>query len=756
MKRDHQIKKIFSLIKCKVTILKKSHHLYTVRIMKWIISRHRVPVILQMNDTECGAACLSMILSFYGRSTKVSECRDLCDIGRNGVTARTIVKAAQKLGCRVKAYSLKPDNFKYLQLPAIIHWRFNHFVVIERWSKKYIDIIDPAIGKLRLTSDEFNESFTGVALEIIPSKEFKYHKTSNKLSWYKYFRKMLNIPDVFNSFRQILISSSLLQIFGLALPIFTKILVDQVLPFHITNVMAILGIGLVILVLSQTIISYLRAGLLVYLQGRIESHLMVDFFKHLLSLPFRFFQRRRSGDILERLGSNNVIREVLTNQTISSILDGSFVIVYLVILLILSPLFGSTVLIIGLFQVAVLVTSKRRIHFLSQRVLSAQAKSQSHLIDALKAIATLKASGSEEQSLQHWSNLFYKKLNISLRQKHFLAVIETIMNTLRTFSPLFLLWIGALLVLKGTISLGTMLALNALATSFLTPLASLVSNGQRFQLVGAHIERIDDVLAAKPEQQPNITLKIQEPSGHIVVKNLSFRYDKDSPLALDNISLNIAPSQRIILLGQTGAGKSTLMMLLLGLYNPTNGEILYDGIPLRQLKHRSLRKYFGVVMQNSTLLNTSIRQNIAFNNHSITLKQMKKLAKIACVHDEIMKMPMKYETIVGEGGGSLSGGQCQRLSIVRALACNPAVLFLDEATSDLDECTASKVDQNLRNLSCSQIVVSHRPSIIQNADLILFLDEGAVIEQWTHKEFLEKHKEHNSLIQKYLPKKSDN
>jgi ATP-binding cassette, subfamily B, bacterial len=707
--------------------------------------RHRVPVKLQLSAVECGAASLAMILSYYGRQTQVAECRDLTGIGRDGVTAETLARTARNYGLRVKAYSIEElADFQYVQLPAIAHWNFEHFVVVEHWSPKQIEIIDPGSGRLRLTSQEFAAGFTGVVLTFEPSVQFQRCRPKAQISSpNSLIRYVLHTPGLL---LQILGTSLLLQLFGLALPILTQVLIDRVLPLQITSVMPILGIGMVILVLAQMVTTYLRAALLIYLQGRVDARMMLGFFDHLLALPFHFFEQRTTGDLLMRLGSNAIIRETLTSQTLSIILDGAFVLGYLVLMLAQEPVFGITVLILGILQIGLLLSTTRQVHELTQRELSAQAESQSYLVEALTGIMTLKASGSEERAFDYWSNLFFQQLNVSLQRNHLAAVVDTAMLSLRTFSPLILLWIGMRFVLDGTMSLGTMLALNAIATSFLLPLTSLVSNGQRLQFVGAHLQRLTDVLTAEPEQKLQTVQIAPKLTGKIQFNQVSFRYDANAPLVLENISLTIEPGQKIALVGRSGSGKSTLAKLLLGLYLPTAGEILYDEIPLQVLNWRTLRSQFGVVLQESFLFSGSIRQNISLNHPSLSLKKIIAAAKLAAIHNDIIQMPMGYETRIAEGGSGLSGGQRQRLSLARALAHQPAILLLDEATSHLDVLTESLIEQNLHHLSCTRIAIAHRLSAIRNADTILVLDQGAIVEQGSHEQLLHLDGHYASLI----------
>jgi ATP-binding cassette, subfamily B, bacterial len=708
-------------------------------------SRHRVPMRLQLSAVECGAACLAMILSYFGRETTVAECRDRMSIGRDGTNAETIAKCARTYGLRVKAYSLANlADFKYVQLPAIAHWEFNHFIVIERWSPQRVEIVDPAYGRRQLTSAEFAHGFTGIVLTFEPGPQFERRDRKDTRSWCNYLTQyVLDRPGLLT---QILGSSLLLQVFGLAVPIFTKILVDRVLPLQIASTMPILAVGMAMPILAQAVTSYLRSVLLIYLQARMDTRMMLDFCDRLLALPFHFFEQRTTGDLLMRLASNATIRETLTSQTLSIVLDGAFVLGYLALLLVQAPIFGLIVLIAAILQLGLLFATTGRIHDLMQRDLLAQSESHSYLVEALTGILTLKASGSEDRAFDHWSNLFFNQLHVSLQRNHLAAGIDTAMLVLRTGSPLVLLWVGAWLVLNGTMSLGTMLALNAIAMAFLVPLASLVSNGQRLQLVGAHLERLVDVLAAEPEQKLHGVQTAPPLTGRIQLNQVSFRYDENAPFVLRNISVEIEPGQKIALVGRSGSGKSTLAKLLLGLYLPTVGEILYDGIPLKSLNWRTLRSQFGVVLQEPFLFSGSIRQNITINNPGLSLEQVMRAAKLAAIHEDIVQLPMKYETRIAEGGSGLSGGQRQRLAIARALVHQPAILLMDEATSHLDVVTESLVEQNLSQLGCTRIAIAHRLSTIRNADMIFVVDRGTIVERGSHEELLSQRGYYASLV----------
>ena len=692
----------------------------------------RVPVILQMTPNECGAACLAMVLTYYGRETTVNESRKQLHSGRDGVTARAIAQAARALGLRVKAFSMEPAGLAQVQAPAILHWGFDHFMVLERWSPRAVEVVDPAIGRRRLSAEELNAGFTGVVLTLEPGADFQRQRAQDKLSWRSYLGQLLRTPGSAGLLAQVLVATALLQLLGLAFPLFTKVLIDTILPQQAFSLLTVLGIGMVLLVLSLVVLSYLRSALALYLETRLDIHVMLGFFEHMLRLPFRFFHERTSGDLLMRLGSIAMIREVLTGDSVSALLDGAMALFYLVVLFAWWPWYGVLALVVGGLQVALLLGSTRRLYHLTERDLTAQAESQSYLVEALTGIATLKASAAEERALDHWSNLFFKQLNLSLQRSHLTTLVETGREGLGALAPVILLWVGALWVLNGDMTLGTMLALNTLAIAFLGPLSSLVSTVQEVQLIGANLARIADVLETAPEQDPQTVQAAPELSGRIEVRNASFRYHANAPWALDDVSLTVEPRQKIAVVGRTGSGKSTLSLLLLGLYPLNEGEILYDGQPLQGLDYRSLRSQFGVVLQEPSLFSGSIRRNIAANDPDLPLEQIVAAAQLAAIHDEIIQMPMGYETVIAEGGIDLAGGQRQRLALARALAHRPAILLLDEATSHLDVMTEAAVDRNLSDLACTRVVIAHRLSTVRNADLILVLDQGVVVERGDH------------------------
>ena len=711
--------------------------------------RRRVPEVRQMSEVECGLACLTMILNYYGHAISLPELRERSGVGRDGVSALEIVRTGRDEGMRVRAVSLQRNDLRFVRLPAIVHWEFGHFLVVERWSAQRVDVVDPAHGRYRLTGDEFDAGFTGVVIIPEPGAAFERRPAIPPRRTFRAY-VLQYVRQSPGTFLQIIGVSLLLLLLGLALPLLTKVVVDQVLPFGLRNVMPVLAIGIIVFFFAQAVATLLREWLLVYLRARVDISMMLGFVEHLLSLPYKFFQQRSTGDLLARVTSNATLRDLLSNQILSSLMDSGLVVFYLLVLIWLSLPFGLLTLGVGLLEAMVLLLSYRSISRLASRELTAFGKSQGYLGEAVVGIATVKAAGAEERAFDRWSNLFFDHLNASLRYNYASGTVTGILTSLPLFGQLALLWVGATQVLNGSISVGTMVALLALAAEFFAPLTSLVNSGQQFQLVSANLDRIRDVVEAEPEQAQLVARPAPQLSGQIRVHEVGFRYSQTGPRVLDGINLTVQAGRRIAIVGASGSGKSTLAKLLLGLYPPIEGDISYDGASLRDVNWQDLRRQFGVVLQESALFSGSVLSNITLSDPLMERERVVEAAKLAAIHDDIMAMPMGYDTFVSEAGSALSGGQRQRLAIARAIAHNPAIVLLDEATSHLDVETERKVADNLSTLACTQIIIAHRLSTIRDADTILVLDHGTIVERGDHRDLLRRDGHYARLVHQQL------
>jgi ABC-type bacteriocin/lantibiotic exporter with double-glycine peptidase domain len=692
----------------------------------------RIPLVRQLSEVECGAACLAMVLGYHGRAVRLEEVRQAMGASRDGVSALDILRTARTYGLRGRGVSLDTDSLKYLPEGAILHWQFSHFVVFERLEKDFVHLVDPGQGRRRVPMERFLRSFTGVALLLEPGAGFETGKAAPRQA-YRYALQVLRQSDTLT---RVLVVSLVLQVFALAVPALTGLIIDRVVPRGDKHLLLVVGLGLLSLAGFQFFTSLIRGHLLLELRTRMDSNMTLGFLEHMVGLSYAFFQVRPAGDLMARLNSNSTVREILSSTALSGLLDGALVILYLVLMFVLNPRMALVVLALAVVQVLVLVVSARKQHQLMSENLEVEARSQSYQVELLTGIQTLKAFGVEHQSVQRFSELFVNVLNVSLRRGRLTAWVDSVNGMLRLVAPLVLLGFGALQVLAGRITLGGMMGMTALAGALLVPLSNLVTTGTQLQLLKSYLERIDDVFETPLERDAEHVGRLARLEGGIELERVSFRYSPQAPLVVQDVSVRIEPGQFVAIVGRSGAGKSTLANLLLGLYLPTTGRVLFDGNDLTELDLHSVRTQLGVVPQEPAFFGSTIRGNIALGDPASALEPVVEAARRARIHEDIMAMPMGYDTPLVDRGASLSGGQRQRLALARALLRDPAVLLLDEATSHLDAITERSVQESLAAQRCTRIVIAHRLSTVVDADLILVMDEGRLVESGRHEELL--------------------
>lgn len=695
--------------------------------------KKRVPVLRQNAATDCGATALAIVLEYYGRSVSIAELQGaIGGAGHGGVTAQSLLRVARSYGLRGRGVRAELEDVVELPTSTILFWEFCHYVVLERVSNEAIEIVDPAIGRRSISVGAFRRSFTGVALLLEPDDNFHTHSVSSN----KVIGLLSQLMERRDLFFRVAAVSLLGQVLLLIVPITMSILADRVVPRRDYSLLALSAVGYIAFQGFGIFASFVRAHLMIHLQTQIESRFTLRFLGHLVDLPYSFFAQRTCGDLMVRLGATSTIRSIVTSSLLSALLDSFMAFMYLPLMFWFSGVLTCIVLLLAGTRISLMVIARWYQRKQLAESIDNQARSQTFQVEMLSGMETLKSMGLERDAAERWSHVFVDGLNIEIRRGRLNAYFSLATGFASGLSILATLFYGTYLVLNGNWTFGMMLAFNAVAAGFLGPLGNIVSASLQMQMVEVYIDRLNDVLKRPPEQDESKASDIGAVMGQICLESVSFHYNGEDALVIKDINMLIPPGSRVALVGKTGSGKSTLARLIAGLYEPTKGRVLIDDRDLQSLNRRSLRGQIGVVNQNADLFGGSIRRNIALTDVNMSFDRVVRAAKLACIHDEIVSMGMGYDTPLSDRGSSVSGGQRQRIAIARAIARNPRILVLDEATSHLDALTEVKVHQNLKSLSCTVVAVAHRLSSIRDADLIFLLDSGRIIEYGTHDQLL--------------------
>jgi ATP-binding cassette subfamily B protein len=705
-------------------------------------ARARIPFIQQLTDTECGVACLAMVLSYFGRPTPREEIRDTLGVGRDGTTAQAIAIAARHYGLRARGVRVELEALRHLAPASILHWGFNHFVVFERVRARGIDVVDPSFGRTFVPFDEVSRSFTGVALTLARGASFQRTDGEPPGARGLLTRLLRGAGD----WGRIAVLSVFLQVLAFAVPLFTGSIVDRIVPRADLHLLGIVGVVLMLLLGFQLVASLVRAHLLLAVRTIFDADLTLGLLERMVDLPFAFFQRRSAGDLMMRLNSNVMIREILTSAVLSGALDGLMMLVSLGAIIVLNGTLGLLVCALAAVQIGAFAAARGQLRELSAVQLARQARCQGYQVEMLTGMETLKALGCEQRAEAHYADLFVDAQNAQLALGTKSAWLDALSGTLRTGAPLIVLAMGALQVMRGSETLGNMLAESSFALGIFGPLATLMGVAGQLATLRSYADRVEDVHAAPPEQSRDVVRARPRLRGAIDLERVSFRYAPIDPLVVDDVSLSIRAGELIAIVGRSGSGKTSLANLLAGLHPPSSGRVLFDGISVADLDLRALRAQLGIVTQRTHLFAASIRANIALGDPSLALPAIARAAKCAAIDEDIDAMPMGYETLLLDGGGSLSGGQRQRLALARALVREPAILLLDEATSALDTITERRVEESLTTLGCTRIVIAHRLSTVMRADRIVVMESGRIVEQGTHAALLARGGAYASLI----------
>ena len=688
----------------------------------------RVEYLPQMEVTECGAACLAMVLAFHGRHESLPEVRQACGVSRDGASALAILGAAWGYGLDAEGVRADLADLKWLPCPAILHWGFDHFVVLERVCGGGAVLVDPASGRRRVARPELDRYFTGAALVFEPGAAFQ-RKARTRPSLAKY-REVIraSLPGV----AQILLATLGLQVVSLALPVASQLLLDRViLPRRESWLWGVAAV-LVATSFMVALFGLVQGRVAQALRARLDDALVTKFLDHLLHLPWSFFLQREAGDLLQRVQSNTVLRDFLGGQAAHAVLDGALLLSFGALMLFYHPALGLLVVAFGLAQSALLLSLRDRNRQFLASELAAAGREAGARLEALTNFETIKASGAEARMVQRWAHRSVARVDSSLARHRLGLAFGAVLTFFQSGTSALVFLYGGREVLAHRMTLGVFVAFLSLQGLFLAPLSALLGALDQLLYLGLHLRRLDDVLETAVEP-----CGVADPGrlgGEIELKGVHFRHAPGAPEVLSGIDLRIRPGEKLALVGPTGAGKSTLARLLIGLHQPTCGSLAFDGRDLRNLDLTRLRRQVGMVLQETFLFDATVRANLDQGDEGLPLERLQWAAQMACLDEVIAGLPGGYACRLGENGTSLSGGQRQRLSLARALAPDPAILLLDEATSSLDLATEARIHDHLKALGCTRILIAHRLATVRDADRILVLEGGRIIQSGTFSE----------------------
>lgn len=682
--------------------------------------------VVASEAAECGLASLVMAANAHGMRIGLAELRQRFPLSLKGARLDQLIHIAQRLGFSTRPLRLDLEELGQLRLPCILHWDLNHFVVLAKVGKSKVTVLDPAVGERRLPLSEVSNHFTGVALELTPTAQFKPRKATPTVS-----ARQLTGPvrGLWPALAQILLLSVALQVFVILAPFFMQWVVDQVLVSADRDLLTVLGLGFGLALLLQVGIGLLRGWSVVYLSSRLGLQWMGNVFAHALRLPLDFFEKRHLGDITSRMASVQAIQRTLTTSFVEAIIDGLMAVVTLGLMLVYSWKLALVTLLAVALYLGIRALAYRPVRDRTEQQLVAGAKQQSHLLESLRGMQSLKVAGEEPQRRATYENLMVDTVNQEVRLARMGLGFNGASQLVFGVERIAVIWIGAVLALQNVFSVGMLIAYLAYKDQFAARMAGLIDKWVEFRMLRLHGERLADIVLTPPEDdaaQPELP---PPPDTWIEVEGLSFRYGEGEPWVLKDCSFSIAPGESVAIVGASGCGKTTLVKLLLGLLKPSEGRICIGGYDLHKVGPRNVRAIVGAVMQDDQLFAGSIADNIGFFDTRHDPARIEAAARLAAVHDEIAAMPMGYHSLIGDMGSSLSGGQKQRIILARALYREPKLLFLDEATSHLDVANERLVNEAVRGLSLTKVIVAHRPETIASADRVLVMEQGRVVRE---------------------------
>jgi ATP-binding cassette subfamily B protein RaxB len=691
--------------------------------MEWPWTQ-RVKPLLQSEAAECGLACVAMVAAHHGHKVNLAGLRHCYPTSIKGATMAELVAIAADLELAPRALRLEIDEIGKLQTPAILHWDLNHYVVLERADRRGVTILDPATGRRIVSLAELSRHFTGVALELSPTMNFVPVEARVRTRLRDLWSRLVNYRG---ATVQVLILSLLLQVTALVMPFFLQLTVDEAIGQGDSNLLLLLLVGFGLVYLLNSLIRALRSWVVLTLGQSLSYQLGGNVVRHLLRLPLGFFERRHVGDLLSRVGSIGPIQSILTQGLVNVLIDSALAITTLIVMALISPLLMMIVLATTLLYILygqILFPGLRR---RSEEEIIARANEETYLMESLRAMRAIKLHSHEAMRENGWRNRYADVISAGYKTRIYDIQLDLGEGLLFSAQMLLTVYFGALAVLDGSLTVGLLFAFLSYRSSFTASATALVDQAQKWRLVGLHLERLSDIVGQKKEEIRLVPRPTLMPPPSIRLDGLCFSYGPTEAPLIDQMNLEIPKGGYVAIVGPSGSGKTTLMRLMLGLLQPTGGQIVIDGVPLGPATAGAWRARLGAVLQDDILLTGTLADNIAFFDPRLDQERVELASKLARIHDDIMKMPMAYQSLIGDMGAALSGGQRQRIMLARALYRDPDALFLDEGTANLDSENERLIGDMITRLPVTRIVISHRPALIERADVVYRLEGGKLI-----------------------------
>jgi ATP-binding cassette, subfamily B, bacterial CvaB/MchF/RaxB len=680
-------------------------------------TRGHLPVIRQAEATECGLACLAMVASYHGHRIDLNTLRRRFPASLNGVTLRALIQVARHLHLLGRPLRFELGHLRQLRLPAILHWDMSHFVVLKAATRKGIVVHDPASGEKFYSVAEASKHLTGVALEVAPTEDFVVQDERARLPLSAFWG---HLSGSGHALVQILVLSTILQLLTLTTPLYMQLTLDEVVARGDVDLLLVLALGFGLLIVIKTATTAIRSLVVLVVQNVLHFQMGARLFRHLIRLPMSFFEKRHIGDLLSRFTSLQQIRNLLAETMITSVLDGLMAVITLAMIFIYSTELALVVLAATVLYAGVRLALYRVLWQRTEATIQAQAQENSTFIESVRAIQTVKLFNREGEREGQWLNRYSDVMGANVRLGNAKIAFTTINDVIFGVENIITVYLAARLALGNVLTVGMIFAFMSYKQNFTDKAVQLVEKALDLRLLGLHLERLADIALTPLERgHDQVLAYTRQILGRIELRNVFFRYAETEPFVLEDVNLTIEPGEFVTIMGPSGGGKTTLMKIMLGLLEPTMGEVLIDGIPLSVIGPRAYREQVGAVMQEDQLLSGSIADNICFFDPDFDQQRMIACAQLAGIHQEIMAMPMTYNSLVGDMGSSLSGGQKQRVLLARALYRQPRILFLDEGTAHLDVDNERHINESLTRLRMTRVSIAHRPDISAGTDRVM-------------------------------------